>query len=93
MRLPPGVGVAAGATPRAGSRSTRCAVIGNVGQRKGSRRSRLLGWWYACIAVGFFLLALANALRGARPLMILLRVVIAAGFAALAHAEFRRQGR
>jgi hypothetical protein len=52
-----------------------------------------LGWWYACIAVGFFLLAFANALRGARPLMVLPRVVIAAGFAALANAESDRHRR
>jgi hypothetical protein len=64
-----------------------------MSQRNGRRRSRLWGWWYACIAVGFFLLAFANALRGARPLMVLLRVVIAAGFAALANAEFHRHGR
>ena len=90
MRLPPGVGVVAGATAGPVSRSTGCAVIGNVGQRNGSRHPRLLGWWYVCIAVGFFLLACANALRGARPLMVLLRVLIAAGFAALAYAEFHR---
>jgi hypothetical protein len=68
-------------------------VIGNVGRRNGKRWSRLLGWWYACIAVGFLLLAFANALRGARPLMVVLRVVIAAGFAALARAELHRQRR
>jgi hypothetical protein len=50
-----------------------------------------LGWWYGCIAAGFLLLTLYYAIRGAPPLMVLLRVGIAAGFAALAYAEFQRK--
>ena len=64
-----------------------------MGRFNASWRSRLLGWWYGCISAGFLLLTVSHALRGARPLMILLRAVIAAGFAALAYWELREKKR
>ena len=60
-----------------------------MGHGKPIRPSGLLGWWYACIAVGFFLLALVQTLRGAGPWMILLRAGVAAGFAVLAWVELK----
>jgi hypothetical protein len=53
------------------------------------RKSRLLPWWYASIALGFVLLAIYRVIIGERPWLIALRVVIALGFAALAAFEFR----
>jgi len=51
-------------------------------------KSRLYAIWYACIALGFFLLGLFRVIKlngdGA-----LLRFVIAAGFGALAILQFR----
>jgi hypothetical protein len=64
-----------------------------VGRFNATRHSRLLGLWYGCIAVGFLLLTLAHALRGAGPLMILPRAGIAVGFAALAYGEFHKKKR
>jgi hypothetical protein len=61
-----------------------------VSNNRQNRRARLLGWWYASIAAGFLLLAIANALWGGNPWLVALRVVIAAGFAYLARAEFRK---
>ncbi len=60
---------------------------------KENRRSRLFAWWYACIACGFLLLAIANAILGGSLRLIALRVVIAAGFAFLARTEFRKRPR
>jgi hypothetical protein len=68
-------------------------VISDVGRGNASRYSRLLGWWYGCIAAGFLLLALFYAVHGAGPSMVLLRVGIAAGFAALAYAELHGKRR
>jgi len=54
---------------------------------------RWFAWWYLCIALGFLLLALARALQGERPWLIVLRIVIALGFGALAFMEFRTRRR
>jgi hypothetical protein len=50
-------------------------------------------WWYLTIAAGYLLLAIANGLQGGSAGGVLLRVVIAVGFAALAVFEFRTRGR
>ncbi len=53
------------------------------------RRSRLYAWWYLTIAIGFLLLAINRTLAGEKAWLIVLRIVIALGFAALAYLEFR----
>jgi hypothetical protein len=52
-------------------------------------RARLLGWWYVSIGLGFALLAIRNYIYGARPLSIVLRSVIAAGFVILGVTTLR----
>jgi hypothetical protein len=52
-------------------------------------RSRWFAWWYFTIALGFVLLAVNRALAGEKAWLIVLRFVIAAGFAALGYAELR----
>ena len=54
---------------------------------------RLYAWWYLTIALGFLLLAINKALTGEKAWLIVLRVVIAAGFAALGYAELRSHPR
>jgi hypothetical protein len=54
---------------------------------------RWFAWWYAAIAAGYVLLAIANELQGGSKGGVLLRFVIAVGFAALAFIEFRTRGR
>src|SRR5262249_52878745 len=44
---------------------------------------RLFGWWYVCLGLAFAALAWRNILYGAPALGIVLRCVIAAGFAML----------
>jgi hypothetical protein len=51
--------------------------------------SKLLAWWYLTIALAFTLLAVERILRGQAAWLIGLRLVIAAGFGALAAMEFR----
>ena len=58
---------------------------------KRASRSRLMAWWYLCIALGFLLLAIYRVLLGDGLTWVALRVVIAAGFAFLAYREFRPQ--
>jgi hypothetical protein len=57
--------------------------------------SRLTAAWYFTIAAGFLLLGISKALTGEKAWLIVLRIVIAAGFAALGYAELRpsRPGR
>ncbi len=55
------------------------------------RRSHLYAWWYFTIALGFVLLAINKMLAGEKTWLIVLRVVIAAGFATLAYVELRGQ--
>jgi hypothetical protein len=51
-------------------------------------KSRLYAIWYACIALGFFLLGVYRELRlNGRGVVI--HMVIAAGFAALSGLQFR----
>jgi hypothetical protein len=52
-------------------------------------RSRIYPWWYLTIAGGFLLLAVNKALTGENAWLVVVRLVIAAGFAALGYAEFR----
>jgi hypothetical protein len=52
-------------------------------------RTRLFGWWYVSIGLGFGLLALRNYIYGARLFSILLRAVIAAGFVILGITTLR----
>jgi hypothetical protein len=52
-------------------------------------RTRLFGWWYVSIGIGFALLALRSYMYGARPFSIVLRAVIAAGFVVLGVATLR----
>ena len=53
------------------------------------RNPRLYAWWYFTIALGFLLLAINKALTGEKAWLVVLRVVIAAGFGALGYAELR----
>jgi len=48
---------------------------------------RLYAWWYFTIALGFLLLAINRMLVGEKTWLIVLRLVIAAGFAALGYME------
>ena len=50
---------------------------------------RLFAWWYVSIALGFVLLALRSFVLGGNRWLTALRLVISAGFAALAWLEFR----
>ncbi len=56
-------------------------------------RSRWFAWWYAAIAVGFLLLAITQALLGDGFWGVAIRVLISAGFAALAAFEFKTRDR
>jgi hypothetical protein len=49
----------------------------------------MFGWWYVCIAVGFFLLGVRNLLARAPFWTVALRWMIAAGFLALGVATLR----
>jgi len=52
-------------------------------------QSKYWGWWYVSIGVGFLLLAIVNTMRGARLAAIVIRIVIALGFALLGWMQFR----
>jgi hypothetical protein len=52
---------------------------------------RWFAWWYCSIALGFVLLAIYRGLAGEARWLIGIRIVIAAGFAALAAMEFRKK--
>ena len=52
-------------------------------------QSRHWGWWYLSIGVGYLLLAIVNSLQGARLAGVILRIVVALGFAMLAGIQFR----
>jgi hypothetical protein len=51
----------------------------------------LFAWWYLSIAIGFVLLAVRTLLFGEGAWGVVLRLIIAVGFAALAFFEFRKQ--
>jgi len=61
-----------------------------MGER--SRSSRLLGWWYVCIGLGFIALGVRSLLLGASPWMTALRWGIAAGFLLLGGLTLRGAG-
>ena len=50
---------------------------------------RLFGWWYVCLGLAFASLAWRSVLLGAPRLGIVLRIVIAVGFALLGVATLR----
>ena len=52
-------------------------------------QSRHWGWWYLSIGVGFLLLAIVNSLQDAPLGGVILRIVVALGFAMLAGMQFR----
>jgi hypothetical protein len=52
-------------------------------------RSRLFGWWYISIGLGFLLLGVSRLIQGERMWLIILRWIIAAGFFALGYIELR----
>ena len=52
-----------------------------------------MAWWYCAIAIGFALLALDHMVTGDKALLIVIRLVVAAGFAFLAWMEFRAKDR
>jgi hypothetical protein len=56
-------------------------------------KSRIYAWWYLTVALGFVLLAVNKALTGEKTWLIVLRLVIAGGFAALGYAELRARRR
>ena len=55
------------------------------------RRHQFYALWYFSIALGFALLAIYFHLRGGRPWLIGLRLLIAAAFALLGWLEWRRR--
>jgi hypothetical protein len=55
-----------------------------------SGRPAWFAWWYVCIAAGFVLLAVRQIVIGGWTVGIIVRIVIALGFAALAYTEMRR---
>jgi tetrahydromethanopterin S-methyltransferase subunit C len=57
------------------------------------RRPAWFAWWYVSIAAGFLLLAIRAQIVGGWTPAIIVRVVIALGFAGLAWAEMRRNAR
>lgn len=57
------------------------------------KRIRWMAWWYTAIAIGFALLAVDHIVTGDKAWMIVVRVVIAAGFGLLAYMEFRSKAR
>jgi hypothetical protein len=52
-------------------------------------RTRLFAWWYFAIAAGFVLLAINRWMLGERMTLIVLRLVIAAGFLILGVLTWR----
>jgi len=52
-------------------------------------QSKHWGWWYLSIGVGFLLLAIVNSLQHAGLPGVILRIIVALGFAMLAGIQFR----
>lgn len=52
-------------------------------------RTRLFGWWYVSIGIGFALLAIRNLIYGGQILGIVLRSLIAFGFVVLGAVTLR----
>ena len=61
-------------------------------ERARSRRTKFYVWWYVCIGAAFVLLAIRSYIRGDGGWSIVARVVIAAGFFALARLTQRTAG-
>jgi hypothetical protein len=55
----------------------------------GWSRSKLFAYWYASIGAGFVLLAVHRIVIGEAAWLIVLRVIIGAGFFALAWMQWR----
>ena len=55
-----------------------------------SGRPAWFAWWYVCIARGLHILAVRQVSVGGWTTGIIVRIVIALGFAALAYTEMRR---
>jgi hypothetical protein len=55
-----------------------------------SGRPAWFAWWYVCIAIGFLLLAIRQVLIEGRTTGVVVRIVVALGFAVLAFTEIRR---
>jgi hypothetical protein len=51
-----------------------------ISQERGPRKTRLWGWWYICIGLGFTLLGLRYLIAGVTGWPVALRWTIAAGF-------------
>jgi hypothetical protein len=54
---------------------------------------RLFAWWYFAIALGYILLAINQGFISRSAWGVILRLVIAAGFAALGYIELRSRVR
>jgi len=52
-------------------------------------RTRLFAWWYFAIGAGFFLLGINRLIVGGRMSLIILRFLVAAGFALLGYVTKR----
>ena len=52
-------------------------------------RTKLFAWWYFAIAAGFVLLAINRWLVGESMWLIMLRILIAAGFLLLGYVTLR----
>lgn len=61
-----------------------------VTPQRRSGRPTWFAWWYVCIAAGFVLLAVRQIVVGGWTAGIVVRIVIALGFAALAYSEMRK---
>jgi hypothetical protein len=64
-------------------------VLDNRTKYNSIRRKRLLGWWYIFIGAAFFVLGLFRLIIGERLWLVLLRLVVAAGFCALGYYQLR----
>jgi hypothetical protein len=53
------------------------------------RRFRWIAWWYSAISIAFLLLAISRAITGEKPWLVIVRLIISAGFAILASFEFK----
>lgn len=53
------------------------------------RQTRMFGWWYVCIGLGFTLLGVRSLIRGDEAWLIAVRFVIAASFLILGVATLR----
>ena len=52
-------------------------------------RFRWMAWWYSAISVAFLLLAVSRAITGEKLWLVVVRLIISAGFAILATFEFK----